>query len=455
MQIEWFEVHGYKNFRAPVRLVDLGRLNVLHGDNNVGKSNLLESIGLLFVALGVLREEARGGAGIEEKYARTSPPSEDAGPRVAMRTFAYAAGRGFPVEEIFHIETDQPIELRASIRFHADDCIAQDPPWLTEPIEVGVRLERREDGLSVSLVRLCRADGQDLTAQIGEDADGAVEKVLERFGPRRTPDGEKPRFTLIRADRTILTDLGTTDDASPLAMREPMPADLGLALYDAENATGASRQRFNRLIKALDRFRPLIGEGAWRMMYDRKTARAELTLERGSARLPLRLMGSGVQQIVVLLARLLITGADVIAIEEPEENLGWRRQHQLREALGEIVGERRPSQLFVTSHSDAFEFEPQFYAVSCGAGGPLVQRRLATEAPQLLNPEVQRPPDGARAPLSYVTTSGLVRLPDHAREDLGLAQGGGVVFVRGKDGHYRMLTNDQFVDLFEPREREA
>jgi hypothetical protein len=46
MRLERFRVQGYKNFRAPLQLADLGRFNVLHGDNNVGKSNLLESIGL-------------------------------------------------------------------------------------------------------------------------------------------------------------------------------------------------------------------------------------------------------------------------------------------------------------------------------------------------------------------------------------------------------------------------
>jgi hypothetical protein len=68
-----------------------------------------------------------------------------------------------------------------------------------------------------------------------------------------------------------------------------------------------------------------------------------------------------------------------------------------------------------------------------------------------LSPAVETPPAGARAPLSYVTTEGLVRLPDHVREELGLLEGGGVAFVREKDhGHYRLLTDAQFLDLLEP-----
>jgi hypothetical protein len=57
------------------------------------------------------------------------------------------------------------------------------------------------------------------------------------------------------------------------------------------------------------------------------------------------------------------------------------------------------------------------------------------------------------APLSYVTREGVVRIPDEVRKALGLEQGGGVCFVPEKDDkHYRMLTNAQFWDLFEPRE---
>lgn len=75
MRFLWFEVQGYKNLRAPLRLTDIGRINVLHGDNNVGKSNLLEAIGLFFVLVRAFREDARGGPSLGERYA-LRPPSD-------------------------------------------------------------------------------------------------------------------------------------------------------------------------------------------------------------------------------------------------------------------------------------------------------------------------------------------------------------------------------------------
>src|SRR5262249_42188496 len=161
-------------------------------------------------------------------------PPEGEGSRTAVRTFAYAAERGYPADEIFNIAAEQPIELRASIRLDADDPMAKDPLWLAAPLDIGVCLQRPEDGLSITLTQLRRRDGQDLAAQVGADSDLAVEEALERLGPQR---GAEPHFTLLRADRTILTDIPIADEASALATREPMPVDLGLALYDAENTT--------------------------------------------------------------------------------------------------------------------------------------------------------------------------------------------------------------------------
>jgi hypothetical protein len=455
MRLEWFEVQGYKNIRAPLRMDKLGVVNVIHGDNNVGKSNLIESIRLLFVLLHTLREDARGGPSLAESFERRSPPAPAlAGgvPTSTVRSESYFADRGMPPEEIFNLKDPQPITLRAGVRLDPRDRDASDPAWLAEPIEIELRLERREDELGIALTKLVREDGTDLTSADGEGAT-AIALVLKRLGPRQRGRVIEPRFALIRADRTLVTELAPSmDGPSPLSTREPLPGDLGLTLHRAEDSTGIQRQRFDSLLRALDRFGDLLGEGQWRTRYDPDLERAELHFDGASGRIPLRLMGSGIQQIVVFLGRLVMEGADIAAGEEPELNLRWAAQHRLRDALGAIVGkEGGPSQLFLTSHSAAFEFEPMFYALSRSPDGPRVERRPAEQAPRLLNPEVERPPDGASAPLSYVTTDGLVRVPDDVRRELGLSRGDGVTFVQEKDhGHFRMLNEAQFWALVEP-----
>lgn len=454
MRLRWFEVEGYKNVRTRLRLAELDAINVLHGDNNVGKSNLLEAIGLFFVLVRALREDVRGGPGLRERHARRAKRAAAARRRAAVRTFDYFVTLGFPPDDIFDLGGARPIRLSAQIELQPGDLDSEDPAWMRQPFELTLGLERREDELQLTLVRAVRADGVELSSEGGEVADDDLTRVLDRLCGRRGHAGPTPRFALIRADRTVLTELASpAGDSAPLETREPLPRELGLALYDAETATGPLRERFDVFADALGRFRPLVGEGQWRMIYDRRAERAELSFERSQGRIPLRLMGSGIQQIAVLLARLLVTSSDIVAVEEPELNLRWAAQHQLREALAAIAGARGgPSQMFVTSHSPAFEFAPIFYLIERTPEGPCASRRAKDQAQLFLSPGVETPPAGARAPLSYVTTEGLVRLPDHVRADLGLLEGGGVAFVREKDhGHYRVLTDEQFLDLIEPQ----
>lgn len=448
MRFLWFEVQGYKNLRAPLRLTDIGRINVLHGDNNVGKSNLLEAIGLFFVIVQIFREDSRGGPSLAERFALGAPPVATplvgGAARTTGRSLGYFADHGFPVGEIFNFEGKLPIALRARLLLNDADTEEGDPNWLVKPVEIGFSLERRDEEIRVSLTSLATFDDA--------NAEGVAEdrtRIVERLSPKRRTGTLSPRFALLRADRTLVAEpMPTTDVAGS---REPISRDLGLAIYDASEA---GDPRFTRLVTALEAFRDLTGEGQWRAYYDRRADRADLRFEGTTSRVPLRLMGSGIQQIVNLVARLVMTGADVLAIEEPELNLRYTAQLRLRDVLARIVGaDGEPSQLLLTSHSPAFEQEPTFYAITRGPDGPLVTRRPSEQARDFTTPEMQMPPAGARAPLSYVTSDGLVLVPEEVRTALGLEQGGGVYFVPEKDDqHYRMLTNAQFWDLFEPRE---
>jgi predicted ATPase len=460
MRLQWFEIQGYKNIRKAVRLDALGRFNVLHGDNNVGKSNLLESIGLFFTLLRALREEVRGEVSKAESFARRKPPERAAGESTvrlrAMRTFSYLAGHDFPPDEIFNLQDAEPMEFRASIHLEAGDLERDAASWLSAPLELELRLERREDAIWIELTRLKRSDGADLADQ--SDIVHALDlgTVLDLLSPRRLGDRVHPRFALIRADRTLAGETSLTQEGpAPLMTREPLPRDLGLELYDAENSTDLlERQRFERFLQALGHFQDFLGPGQWRMRFDRQADRAELLFDGASGRVPLRLMGSGLQQIVTLLARLVMTRADIVALEEPELNLRYKTQLQLREVLSTLVSEASvPSQILVTSHSGAFETEEMFYAVLRSEDGPRVERWHRKEAARFTQSEANVPPAGKQAPLSYVTSEGLVLLPEEVRKALGLERGGGVTFVPEKSfGHYRMLTDAQFLDMIEPRE---
>lgn len=202
MRLQWFEIQGYKNIRAPLRLEDLAEVNVLHGDNNVGKSNLLESIGLLFVLLQSLREELRG-VSLRERFDQLTPPEQgqetaDTSLLSTVRSWMYFAERGFPPGEIFNIQRPQSIRLRAGLLLKTEELDEGDPSWLAHPLTLSVRLERREGELLIALEELSQGDG----THAGSEA-GVLARVLERLGRRRRQNTFEPRFALVRADRTV------------------------------------------------------------------------------------------------------------------------------------------------------------------------------------------------------------------------------------------------------------
>jgi len=58
------------------------------------------------------------------------------------------------------------------------------------------------------------------------------------------------------------------------------------------------------------------------------------------------------------------------------------------------------------------------------------------------------PVNRPKQPSSYVGADGWTQVPSRIVKDLGLEKGGGVCFVRRKDGIVEMLTGEQFGKIF-------
>jgi hypothetical protein len=225
--------------------------------------------------------------------------------------------------------------------------------------------------------------------------------------------------------------------------RRDADADLGLQLFDAREAVDLQRaNRWRRFVEEMRSFADITGPGDFIVTFDR-------------ARTPLKLMGTGVQQLAAVLGHLLMTNASIVAVEEPELNLRYTLQLELRESLRRLVGSSGgPSQIFLTSHSPAFESGDTFYAMRAAPDGPTIERRPVAEAAQFTEHLVDVP--RGRAPLSYVTSEGLVKLPDGVRKQLGIEQGGGVVFRKRDDVPYvELLTNEQFMSALRGEDGDA
>jgi hypothetical protein len=154
-----------------------------------------------------------------------------------------------------------------------------------------------------------------------------------------------------------------------------------------------------------------------------------------------------------LLGQLLLTPASLIGIEEPELNLRYNLQKQLLAAFEQITASPYgPSQLFLTSHSPAFETGEHFFAMEFKDGAPSLSRKpraLArvytgmTAEEDEYSEMYERLPE----PVSYVSSEGLVLLPDDVRKQLDLEHGGGVSFIPNEEsGRFELWTTDEVED---------
>jgi ABC-type transport system involved in cytochrome c biogenesis ATPase subunit len=426
MRLQRFEVQGYKNLRQRVVLEDLGAINVIHGENNVGKSNLLQAIGLFFRVLGHLHDT------------NASLPTRTAW---SCKVADWNA-TGFPSTEIFDLEAPEaprPIELLAHVSVEAEESSALPHPESVQSVEIEMRIERFVDSIQVWVPRVL------LDERNAEEEWKRLALLLSR---RHLPQTQvsTPRFALLGTDRRLWDERGDEN-------RDLVPASLLLQLYDAKEAFDSARyRRWELFTKMMARFEDMLGEGSFVAVYDRRVNRANLAWQTKHARIPVALLGSGVQQIIAVVARLLMSDATIVAIEEPELNLRFRLQRRLHEIFEEIVNEDVGlRQIFVTSHSPAFESGQFFYGMSATPDGPVIERKPAEGASiyteHALGTNVEAYLHARDGVPAYVSSDGVVQLSPRIRAELGIERGGGVVMWKRSDHPYvEMLTDEQFLE---------
>ena len=427
MLLRRFSVAGYKNLRQPVVLEELGPMNLIHGPNNVGKSNLLQSMALFF---------------------RCLLPSRDELPIVAPRKLAPVeiADIAAHAREMFHLEEPKPIALSAMLHVPESELHAAGvrPLYPVDDIEIDLKLEWDGDDATVRITRFRFSDGTDAT-QRAASADGKTRMLrFAKFLARNllVREGPDERFSIIGVRRDLEGDpIHRDSEAVPLA----------LEMYDCrESPDTVRRDRWRAFVRAMHEFQETTGEGDFEVTFQRAESRALLMFDMEKTRIPLRLLGTGVQQLAALLGHLLVRNASIVAIEEPELNLRWDLQNRLRDALQGLVarsqGPGGVSQLFLTSHSPAFETGESFFLMERSAGGPVVSRRPASELPLVLGAPAQHLGLPERAPQAYVTSQGVLRLPPSAIERVGAQHGGGVVFVDAEPHGVRIVSNSDYLD---------
>lgn len=414
MFVEYVQIQGFKSLRD-VELRDLASVNVFHGANDVGKSNILQALDVFFQILPVAVQSA---SGQEDQEGRTLAH--------VLLPYRFLQPYG---ETIFRQNGNGRIAWMAKLRL----------PQGGKPVAVELTTVNAPGGLRL-----------ELSWPDGEPKD-QVKQLLS------DPAND---FTLVAAERRLAREwLGDETPPIEFASRErhgsPIePTRLKQMLFEAVNHPDISqRQRFKRLTQLLNE---TFGVGQLDVTWD-----SPREVERRRPDEPIRYVrdirvrffrpglpegvpiedsGSGIQQLVLMLGQIIFNPGRLVGIEEPEMNLNARWQDNLRNLLRGLVAPDGVDQVFISSHSSHFEFRDNFYRVDYVNGETVVEAKGREALAEATGDALPRPGENRRQRLN---SENQVTLYDEVIQDLGLKYGDMVVFIKNQAGRWELEREDE------------
>jgi AAA domain, putative AbiEii toxin, Type IV TA system len=326
-------IAGFRLFRD-ITLPKLGHLNLFVGENNSGKSCLLEAVNLYAgqIPISDLVQTAVGRS------------DESLRPWDAIELTEEGTSVRHPIFELFH---------RAGQTFTREFIIEK----------VGDANPLRVQCLPHRMVR----DEQDFIRYFplaeGETtpADGVEMALTVLRGGRQVGLLTRRRLPLVRT-RIAVSEKFLNEDALAVAFlpANGLSGEKAASMWDAL-VQGPGQEMVLDWLRMLD---PRIEDLAY--VAARRDARMALLKFRGQGRIPLRSMGDGLTKLFHIAIAVASASKGVLLIDEFENGLHWSVQEKLWIAIAKAAREFGV-QVFSTTHSrDCIEG----FAAAVGGGGP-------------------------------------------------------------------------------------
>jgi predicted ATPase len=402
MKVVWLEIKNFRSIKE-LRIEDLDKPQVIiEGPNDVGKSNILRALDLALRALPAqLRKSANLG---------TSIPGESCAEPSWIRD----------PKSLFHRGTSR-FEIALGMRFDLGD---QARGWIPDPSQMYIfrltwSLTEQAGGFEPEL-SMGRMPPQQLDGMAW-----ALASAFRLVSTQRAPQRE----TLIMSSSSSWEEMARWEGSN-----------LKRLLFLYKNSPEIEiQERFERLRSAAST--PDLGIGVMNVAV-RPDQTLDIRTRHEGLELDLEERGSGVQQLLTLLALALCHRGKLLAVEEPEMNLSEPNQRLLWKKLCGFSGPSGPlDQVFVSSHSRVFEEEAARLIVSRDTEHG-TQARWAEPVPNRQRPEDE---------LLQVTRGGGVTLPVAALNHLGVHEGRHLYLVPTERG-YQLLGAQGYADLLREEE---
>lgn len=338
MHIKKFWVRGYRSL-ADVTLNELGSFNIFYGPNGSGKSNIIDALQALFFLMPNAVDSAYG--------------SDD---KLSFREAGREASRWIRADDFFARQQTNEIVLGAII----EDPVSQFDGvsfqgTAVHKVDVELKFWRvRQGDFNLRITHLY-INGQKpglpfSDAEVRQVLRGIVPQAFSYLGPSRTLSA-KAIYDGGPNDSRIV---GTIPDAQ--IVRE---------LFRAKNSTDKrTRERFDELRKFMAQ---RLGRGEFDVLLNEETGNLELremllAPNPLGVDIPVDHAGLGVVQVYSIIAAIKLSNGRLVALEEPEAHLhAPSLGRELRVLLTELVGDKSIHQLFIATHSNLFDLDPNRY----------------------------------------------------------------------------------------------
>jgi hypothetical protein len=424
MRIERFHIQGFKSI-ADIEVEGLSDINVFYGLNDVGKSNIFQAL-----ALWSRWPTERAEMQLERLEREFGPSLFRLGGNNEIRLVVdiILDKPDFPDWKAVRIVSNEPHASGADIYGFSSLEIDSEP---SSPLD--------------SLDKLRIVSEVEIALR---QSDLVQYRTKNRTDPNISPRRKSlslsflPSFHIIQATRRFQVeqkgkgnDLGSVSDHN-----------LKQALFYAYLSPDPPQKRRLAAIRRI-LAEPPFSLGELDVALDPATDRIDIGFVRPEGRLPLENLGSGSQQLLMVLGQIFLNDYPIIAIEEPEMNLSPQYQQHLLVALRKLMQDPdvKLSQLFISTHSPYFEFEESFFDVTLDEQGATQVTRLPIEKRDRYFPDTRVGPEMG----SRLNSLNQITLYDGVIKDLGLQRGDLVLFTKNEAGRWEIKSETEIVQELE------
>lgn len=385
MKIESIHIKGFKSIKD-LKIGGLSDINVFFGQNNVGKSNIFQAMYLWYAVL----------TSLNKTNLHTKVP-----------------------HPFFTLGSDNQVFIRVIFNYQSSGVVGIFPDEVPgETIQVIADVENKFDGFKWSAK--AKFSGKEY-----EIDQGPLKMML-------------PSLHLIEANRRIHIERMAKQNGLEIIDHQ----NLKQALFDAYNSLDFQQKK--RLAAIRDILNsPPFELGELDIARDPNNNEINIGFIRPNGRLPIENMGSGTQQLLLMLGQIFLNDYPVIALEEPEMNLSPQYQSLLLETLRQLMKDPavKLNQLFISTHSPHLEFQENFFHVFLDEEGyTQVERATKVQHAQHFAITPTGPDTGAR-----LNSLNQVKLYQGLIDDLGLKWGDAVYFLRNEAGRWEIRPENEVV----------